>query len=190
MAANDKADEARDLMGALTRGERHALARLIVLYGPGLRAFAAQVLHHSGEAEDVVQEVFVKVWQNADRYDPAKAAVSTWIWRIARNHCIDRNRRTGMRRFLGLESAPELTDEAPAPEDGLNTRQRLTRTQSAIAELPDRQRQALLLKALGGLSTAEIADTMGTKPGAVEQLLVRARATLRRRIAELEGEET
>lgn len=166
--------------GGTGASDRTALARLIALYGPGLTAYARQALRSPSEAEDVVQEVFVRVWRQAGRYDPARAAVSTWIWRIAVNLCIDRNRRAGVRQFLGLEAAPDPEDEAPGIEASLDARQRLRLTEAAIATLPGRQREAILLRAAGGLSTAEIAQTMGVGAGAVEQLLVRARANLRR----------
>ncbi|MBD3788151.1 MAG: sigma-70 family RNA polymerase sigma factor [Sphingomonadales bacterium] len=128
----------------------------------------------------MAQEVFLRVWRQASRYDPDRAAVSTWIWRIAVNLCIDRNRRIGVRRFLGLEAAPDPEDEAPGAEEALDARQRLGLARAAMEGLPERQREAILLRAAGGMSTAEIAAAMGVGPGAVEQLLVRARANLRR----------
>lgn len=171
--------EAKDLMAALVAGDRRALAQLIQAYGPGIRRYAAQVLTVTSEAEDVAQEVFLRAWRKADSYDPDKGAVSTWLYRIAVNLCIDRNRRGGFRRFVGLEAMPEPEDDTPGAEDGLDARQRLARTRKAIAQLPERQRRAILLKITGDLSTAEIAATLGTSEGAVEQLLVRARTALR-----------
>ena len=114
MTNAERAAEARILMTALARGERQALSRLIALYGPGVRAYAAQALHTPADAEDVAQEVFLRIWTRAARYDPDRAAVSTWIWRIALNLCIDRNRRGGMRQFLGLDAAPDPASAAPA----------------------------------------------------------------------------
>ncbi|RWR45949.1 sigma-70 family RNA polymerase sigma factor [Sinirhodobacter ferrireducens] len=175
----ERGEEAQALMAALARGERAALARLIALYGPGVQRFIAAQLGSRSEAEDIAQEVFLRVWAQAGRYDPAKGAVSSWIWRIALNLCIDRRRRLGWRRFLGLEAAPETADEAPDAEAVLDGRQRLAQTRAALARLPERQRAALLLRAAGGLATAEIAAALGVSPGAAEQLLVRGRAGLR-----------
>lgn len=177
-----RATEAAGLMAAIARGDRAALARLIALYGAAVERYAAQVLHRPDDAPDVAQEVFLRVWHHGARYDPGRGAVSTWIWRIALRLCLDANRKTGLRRFLGLEAAPEPEDDTPLPEAALAARQRLGQTRAALSALPERQRQALLLRVVAEQSTAEIAQTLGIGPGAVEQLLVRARAGLRRQL--------
>lgn len=166
-------------MAALATGDRQALGRLIRRHGPGLRRFLAGMLAAPNEAEDLAQETFLRVWSAAARYDPEKAAPSTWIYRIALRLAIDRNRRTGFRRFLGLDAAPEPVDDQPGAEADLAARQDLARTRAALATLPDRQRRALLLRAVAGMTNAEIAATLGISAGAVEQLLVRGRAALR-----------
>lgn len=166
-------------MAALATGDRNAMALLIRRHGPGLRRFLAGVLTTPHEAEDLAQETFLRVWSAAARYDPTIASPATWVYRIALRLAIDRNRRTGFRRFLGLEAAPEPQDPRPGAERELAARQALARTHLALGALPDRQRRALLLRAAAGLTNAEIAATLGISAGAVEQLLVRARATLR-----------
>lgn len=173
------ADEDRQTMAALATGDRQAMARLIRRHGPGLRRFLAGTLASPHEAEDLAQETFLRVWAAAARYDPDKAAPATWIYRIALRLAIDRNRRTGFRRFLGLDAAPEPEDDRPGTETDLAARQELALTRRALATLPDRQRRALLLRAVAGMTNADIAATLGISAGAVEQLLVRARAALR-----------
>lgn len=173
------AEDDRRVMAALAAGDRHAMASLIHRHGPGLRRFLAGMLSAPHEAEDIAQETFLRVWSAATRYDPDKASPSTWIYRIALRLAIDRNRRTGFRRFLGLEAAPEPEDETPGAETALAARQTLGLARAGLATLPDRQRRALLLRAVTEMSTAEIADVLGITPGAVEQLLVRARSGLR-----------
>lgn len=173
------AEEDRSIMAALASGDRSAMARLIHRHGPGLRRFLSGVLLSPHEAEDMAQETFLRAWAAAARYDPAKAAPSTWLYRIALRLAIDRNRRIGFRRFLGLEAAPEPEDESPGAETDLAGRQALAVTRRALESLPDRQRRALLLRAVGGLTNAEIAAVLDISAGAVEQLLVRARAALR-----------
>lgn len=166
-------------MAALATGDRQAMAALIRRHGPGIRRFLAGVLTTPHEAEDMAQETFLRVWSAATRYDPSVASPATWIYRIALRLAIDRNRRTGFRRFLGLEALPEPQDDQPGAERDLSARQALARTRQALATLPDRQRRALLLRAAAGLSNSEIAATLGISSGAVEQLLVRARSALR-----------
>ena len=166
-------------MAALATGDRQAMAVLIRRHGPGLRLFLAGVLTTPHEVEDMAQETFLRVWSAATRYDPCIASPATWVYRIALRLAIDRNRRTRFRRFLGLDAAPEPMDDQPGADRTLAARQALARTHQALATLPDRQRRALLLRAAAGLSNTEIAATLGISAGAVEQLLVRARAALR-----------
>ena len=166
-------------MAALATGDRQAMAVLIRRHGPGLRRFLAGVLTTPHEAEDMAQETFLRVWSAASRYDPSMASPATWVYRIALRLAIDRNRRTGFRRFLGLDAAPEPMDDQPGVDRDIGARQALARTHQALGTLPDRQRRALLLRAAAGLSNSEIATTLGISSGAVEQLLVRARSALR-----------
>jgi RNA polymerase sigma-70 factor (ECF subfamily) len=102
---------------------------------------------------------------------------------IAARRAIDRLRRLKLRRFLGLgRGIDPALDPADASPDAARTaedRDALRRTRAAIAALPDRQRMAILLSAVAGLETARIAETLDLTPGAVEQLLVRARRSLR-----------
>jgi RNA polymerase sigma-70 factor, ECF subfamily len=181
------AEEDRHVMAALAAGDRGAMARLIHRHGPGLRRFLAGMLSAPHEAEDLAQETFLRVWAAAGRYDPAKASPATWIYRIALRLAIDRNRRTGFRRFLGLEAAPEPEDDAPGAEAELGARQALAIARQALASLPDRQRRALLLRAVAGMTNAEIGATLEVSAGAVEQLLVRARSGLRAMTGETLG---
>ena len=174
------AAEALVLMQRIGGGDRQALAHLIGLYGRGVRSYCARVLDHPGDAEDAAQEVFLRLWSSARSYDPGKASVATWTYRIALRHCIDRNRRARVRRFFGMGGeVPEVADPSPDALRIVAARQDLARVRSVVAALPDRQRQALLLQVMAGMGTAEVAVAMGTGVGAVEQLLVRARARLR-----------
>lgn len=173
-------------MAALARGDRAALGLLIRRHGPGLRRFLAGLLSRPDEAEDLAQETFLRAWRAAASYDPARAAPSTWLYRIALHLAIDRNRRQGFRRFLGLEAAPEPEDETPGPEAVLAARQSLAAARAGLATLPERQRRALLLRAVAGMAVPEIAEVLGISAGAVEQLLVRARTGLRLTLGEME----
>ncbi|WP_309665724.1 sigma-70 family RNA polymerase sigma factor [Tabrizicola sp.] len=176
-------DEDAALISAVANGRESALAQLIARHGRGLAAIATRYLSNPAEAEDVVQEVFVRVWSHAARFDPTRARATTWLYAIAVRLCIDRLRKLRLRRFFGLgagiDSLDDISDTAPATDSALASRQELALTRTAIAALPDRQRMAILLSAVAGLETSRIAETLDISVGAVEQLLVRARRTLR-----------
>lgn len=182
------AHESTTLMRDLARGSDAALTRLVALHGRGLTIFATRYLGSASQAEDVVQEVFIRAWERARSYDPARGAVSTWLYRIAANLCIDRQRRARFRRFFGVKDVTEMADtlavDTADTDRALAARETLARVRQGIAGLPDRQRMAILFAAVAGMDTVEIAAIMGASRGSVEQLLVRARRTLRAGLGE------
>jgi RNA polymerase sigma-70 factor, ECF subfamily len=177
------AEEAIRLVHEIALGREAALTRLIAIHGRGLTLYASRFLGNLSEGDEVVQETFLRVWQTASRYDPARAAVSTWIYRIAANLCIDRQRRGRFWRMFGQghvdDLADALADDGPDAVTTIAARQQLAAVRRAISDLPERQRQAILLAAVAGMDRREIAAIMDINIGAVEQLLVRARRTLR-----------
>jgi RNA polymerase sigma-70 factor (ECF subfamily) len=180
--------EARDVMAGIAAGQEAALARLIAGFGPALTRFAARTLSSQAEAEEAAQDCFVRVWRQARAYDPARGSVAAWLYKITTNLCIDRQRRARLRRFFGAARAEDMEDLLPDPGPGteaaLADRQRLAQVRRALAGLPERQRMALLLAAVAGLETREIAVIMAASQGSVEQLLVRARRSLRETLGE------
>lgn len=175
--------EAMRLMREIAAGSETALSRLIAIHGRRLTQYASRFLGNAAEGDDVAQDTFVRVWQTAGRYDPDRAAVSTWIYRIATNLCIDRQRRGRVWKLFGKtdigDLADEIADDAPDAPTTVAARQQLVQVRRAISLLPDRQRQAILLAAVAGMDSRDIAAIMDANIGAVEQLLVRARRTLR-----------
>lgn len=179
-----------DLLARIAAGSQGALSQLIARHGRGLRIFAARYLGNASDAEDVVQDVFVTVWKNAGRFDPRRARVSTWLYKITANRCIDQRRRLFLRNFIGLDDLDcDPASEAPDAEARVSDRQELSIVRGGIAALPRRQRMALLLKVVADLDVPAIAEVMGTSTGSVEQLLVRARRGLRNHVAAHEGRE-
>lgn len=168
------------LLERIAAGSQSALSELIARHGRGLRMFAARYLGNTGDAEDVVQEVFVVVWKQAARFDPAKGCASTWLYRITANRCIDLRRRSALRSFIGLDA---VSDTVASPEVDAETttaaRQELAIVREGLSRLPERQRMAVLLRAVADLDIAAIAEVMGSSAGSVEQLLVRGRRALR-----------
>ncbi|MEM6357200.1 MAG: RNA polymerase sigma factor [Pseudomonadota bacterium] len=187
----DPREEGARTMAAIAAGDRSALISLMERHARGLRSIAARYLGSEEEAEEIVQDVFLKAWRNAARYDARKAAVSTWLYRIAINLCIDRRRSLALRQFVGLDAAggeDTLPDISPGAEALMDGRSRLVLTRRALLRLPARQRMAVLLASVAELSTREIAEVLETSEGSVEQLLVRARRRLREELDDTMGD--
>jgi RNA polymerase sigma-70 factor, ECF subfamily len=185
---SDPAQEAERLMAEIAAGREAALARLMGMFARDIAMFAGRYLGNRADGEEIAQETFLRVWRMAGRYDPARAKVATWIYRITVNLCIDRHRRNRFWRIFGREQADDWADVLPDPAPDATAvvagRQTLARVRAGIAALPERQRMAIMLCAVGGLETPQIALAMGASAGAVEQLLVRARRQLRRDVGD------
>jgi RNA polymerase sigma-70 factor (ECF subfamily) len=175
------------LLLRVASGDQAALARIIDRHGRGLRLFAIRLLGGAGDAEDIVQDVFVAAWKHAARFDPQKGRASTWLYRIAANRCIDRRRRKSFRAFIGLDAMPdEPAVDEPAADAQLGARQELAIVRGGLSALPERQRMALLLRAVAEMDVPDIAAVMGVSVGSAEQLLVRGRRALRQHMASAE----
>lgn len=177
-----------ETLAAMTAaGDQRALGEIIRRHGGRLRVLALRFAGGAAEADDVVQETFVSFWRTASRWQPGGPPLGAYLTRIAVNRAIDGDRRRRVRRFFGLEEANEVADTTPAADDQLSGRRELEAVTSDLQDLPARQRTAILLAAEGDLSNGEIGEIMGLTEGAVEQLLVRARRTLRTRLADRQG---
>lgn len=181
-------DPDAELLAGVARDEASAVRRLVARKLPRLLALAVRMLGDRMEAEDVAQETFVRVWKQAPHWREGEARFDTWLHRVALNLCYDRLR---MRRETPDdtldEAPPEAADAAPAgPEAALEARQHGTRVRQALAALPARQREALVLTYYQELSNAETAGLMGITVDALESLLARARRNVRARLAQSE----
>jgi RNA polymerase sigma-70 factor (ECF subfamily) len=132
------------------------------------------------DAEDVAQEVFVRIWKQASRWREGEAKFDTWVHRVALNLCYDRLRG---RREETREEMPDEVDPAPLPEAGLEARAQDQRVRDALAALPARQREALVLNYYQEMSNVDAAALMGISVEALESLLARARRNLRAQLA-------
>ena len=150
---------------------------------------------HVGDADealDVVQEAFVSAHRHLDRYDPERP-LRTWLSAITLNKCRDWARRRRVRRFLAFAvpldeaAAGQLPDPAPAPDEEVASRAALARVTRAIAALPDRLKEVLILRTIEGLSQAETAGLLRVSEKAVETRLHRARGKLAEALAGDEG---
>lgn len=166
-------------MERIARGDAGAFRELSDLHLGAIVTFATRLVRNQSEGEEIAQETFLRAWQNASKYEP-KAKLSTWLHTIARNITIDR-----LRKKSRNEEAFELDDErdeAPLsgrPSQLLLRKQEQVSVQEALAQLPERQRSAILLCHEQGLSNPDIAKVLETSVEATESLLSRARRRLR-----------
>ena len=170
----------RALMARVSLGDDDAFRTLTERHMPMVHALAWRMLADGAEAEDVVQEVFTKLWVGAKSWTPVGGGLGAWLRRIATNACLDRLRR---RRHVSAEPVPERADEAPAADAMIDEARRRHAVTAAIQALPDRQRAAIVLTYYEGVPNAEAAATLGLGVKALESLLVRARQSLSRALA-------
>lgn len=172
------------LMACLARGEVSALDTLARRHQGRILQLAFRTLGRWDVAEDVTQETFLRLYRAAGTYKP-QAQFTTWLYRIVVNLCLDEQRRRA-KAALPLEAvAPEglpAAHENPAERKELSE---LVRT--AVQQLPDRQRMALVLHRYDGLSHTEISQVTGWSESAIESLLVRAYASLREKLAKVKN---
>ena len=171
------------LMAAVAAGDMEALGHLVRRHQDKALALAYRMLQRWDLAEDVCQDAFLRVYHSAKRYRP-DALFTTWLYRIVVNLCIDAKRRTARAASSGDDIAATL--DAPAEPDPIETSERAQAVRRAVASLPDRQQAAVVLHRYQGLPHRQIAEVMGLTESAVESLLVRAYAKLRKMLAEIE----
>jgi len=169
------------LLEAITNGDEQALAALYDRYGSILFGLLLRILHDRAEAEDVLQEVFLRVWQRAADFDETRGRAFTWLVTIGRSRAIDRLRALHSRVRVAEEATRENNNisAARAPDavtDAIAAEQREV-IECALAEIPEEQRRTLMLAYFEGLTQSEIAMRTGEPLGTVK---TRTRAGLAR----------
>ena len=182
-----RGSEDLDLLERIRRGDTGGAAELFERYSPALLRFTDRMLSDRASAEEVTQEVFVRVISRAHQYD-GRAAVSSWLFAIAANACRDRRRRDRRAAVVPMDSIGDLPARDEGIESRLAGRERRAAVREALGALSEEQREALVLARYHGLPYAEIARVLGISVGAVKTRIFRAVETLKARFSEGETE--
>ncbi len=169
-------DPDEDLVRQIGAGDKRAAAELMRRHLPRMVALGSRMLGDRAEGEDVAQEVFLRVWKHAVRWEPGRAKFETWMHRVAMNLCLDRLRKSG--RIAG-DVAPETVDARASATRALDEKQRSERVRNALGELPEQQRAAIVLCYFQERSNLEAAEVLGISVDALESRLARGRRGLK-----------
>ncbi|MCE9523400.1 MAG: RNA polymerase sigma factor [Alphaproteobacteria bacterium] len=165
-----------ELVARVAKGDQAAARAIMARHLPKILTLARRMLGEQAEAEDVAQDVFVRVWTHAARWQPGQAKFETWIHRVAINLCYDRLRR---KKTAPIDDVPEPVDRTPGPAAKLFETQMAGAVNEALKRLPDRQREALILCHYQALTNIDAAEIMGISVEAMESLLSRGRRALK-----------
>lgn len=164
------------LLAAFARGDQQAAAALSSRFAPLAFRYAMRLLGNRADAEDVAQDALMRLWKVAPDWRAGEAAVSTWLYRVVSNLCMDRLRQAG--RSVEIDAVADQPDGTPSVETGMIETDRAAALTAALAQLPVRQKQAVVLRHIEGLSNPEIAQVMDIGVEAVESLTARGKRAL------------
>ena len=172
-------------MRRVASNEEAAVSELYERFGSLVYRMAYQAMPTRAEAEDAVQEVFVRLWRTAKRYDPARAALVTWVMLISRRHLVDKLRRAQARVKASSLDEGQSTETAPAPDmSRLERTERYAALMQRVAALPELQRTVVTRAYFGGQTLRQIGEELNTPIGTIKSALSRARVRLRERVSE------
>jgi RNA polymerase sigma-70 factor (ECF subfamily) len=171
-----------ELMRAFARRDPGAAEELYARFAPRVFGLGMVMLGNAAQAEDLVQDTFVKVWRNAGSYDPSRGSLDTWILLIARSLAVDLIRRRVLEaRVLAEEARPDPGGD-PGPEERVEARDLVERARRAMQALSPEQRAALELAYFGGKTSTEVAELegipVGTAKTRIRTALIRLREAL------------
>ena len=182
-----------EMMLRVKAGDDSAFDYLVQKYRRAIISFMYRMAHNSAAAEDLAQEVFLRVYRSRGNYEPS-AKFSTWLYRIATNLGVNFSRDTRHERpenVMNLDEpdtetgqAPDLADKTPNVEENILRRERLAAIKKKVEALPERQRMAVLMHKYQQMDYRQIADVLKLSESATKSLLFRAYETLRQELKE------
>jgi RNA polymerase sigma-70 factor (ECF subfamily) len=177
-----------ELIARVGRRDEAAIEALYGRYGGPCFGLARRILDDAQLAEDVVQQVFLALW-NGSGYDPGRGAISTWLMSVTHHKAVDALRResTRRKRLAGEQALLELQAAGPGPEDEAWSRLRADLTRDALRALPAEQREVLLLAYYGGYTHREIAELTGLPLGTVKSRTLAGMRRLREQLSGVAG---
>lgn len=176
----------KSLMNRVAANEESAVAELYDRFGSLVFRMSLQAMPSRAEAEDAVQEIFVRLWRTAGRYDEERAALVTWVMLISRRHLVDKLRRNKARlkpTSLDAPNAP-ATPAAPEVSSNLENDERMKALMKRVETLPELQRTVVTRAYLGGQTLRQIGEELNTPLGTIKSALSRALVRLRERAGE------
>ncbi len=187
---DEQSQEQARLLAAMAKGDKSALGRLYDSLSRPLYSLAFRIINDNAEAQDIVQDVFLQIWQKASTYDTSRGSVFGWAATLTRNRAIDRVRMRKRRTELLAESAPDLQ---PAPLSGdldsgasMWIREKATAVRNALGQLAPDQQKAIELAFFSGLTQLQIADKLneplGTIKARIRRGLLKLKETLPTRL--------
>jgi RNA polymerase sigma-70 factor (ECF subfamily) len=162
-------------MQQVASGDQSVYATLVTDHLGPISAYAQRMTGNVSNAEDITQEVFLRLWLKASEFDATRARLTTWLHQMAHNLAIDQHRKRHREVSLEVIDVPDPAVTSGSSEEPYPVAQ-------ALLQLPERQRSALALTYYQDLSNREVADIMGLSTRAVESLLVRARSAMKVRL--------
>lgn len=167
------------LMRRIQEGDQTAFNALVNQHINPLYHFTKRMLGNNTDAEDIVQETFLRAWKHALSWQPNKAKLSTWLHRIAHNLCIDMSRKQRM-KLVELQEDHVITERQVS--DDIHQEEVSAQVADALHGLPERQRSAIILCYYQGLSNQQAAEILDVSVSALESLLARGRRSLKTRL--------
>lgn len=172
-------DEA-DLIKQSVAGDESAYQLLIEKHLPSLSNYVMRMMANTAEAEDIIQETFIRLWSRGNKFNPEVARLTTWLHNIAHNLCIDHFRKVN--RIVD-DPALQTVTETSGPEEKLSQQGLVKSVQEAMMSLPERQRSAIIMCHYQGLSNKDAAVVLDVSVDALESLMARGRHKLRKLLA-------